>query len=96
VVLFGQAERQTKHIAGWYEKRDVKSGEAERHAWATLNKETGGGKMPGLGRGMAVHTSPSPKGGRLAGRASASRSAVERSSSAKKAAATRKRNAGAH
>lgn len=86
-------KRQAEHIEEGYEKRGVSEGEAERRAWATVNKETGGGKKSGSGRGKAVDKSPSKKGGAAGGRASASRTAAERSASAKKAAATRKRNA---
>ncbi|KAF1043618.1 hypothetical protein [Xylophilus sp.] len=60
-----------------------------------MNKETGGGKKSGSGRGKPMHTASSHKGGRLGGAASASRTAAERSASARKAAATRKRNAAA-
>lgn len=86
-------KRQAEHIEEGYESRGVPGGEAERRAWATVNKETGGGKKSGAGRGKAMDTSPSKKGGKSGGRASASRTAEERSASAKKAAATRKRNA---
>lgn len=88
-------KRQAEHIEEGYERRGVATDEAERRAWATVNKETGGGKKSGSGRGKAVDTSPSKKGGRLGGRASAARTAEERSASARKAAATRKRNAAA-
>jgi len=47
-----------------------------------------------IGRGHAESHASSRKGGRLGGKAS--RSAAARSVSAKKAAATRKRNAAAH
>lgn len=86
-------KRQAEHIEEGYEKRGVPENEAERRAWATVNKETGGGKKSGSGRGKATNTGPSKKGGKLGGKAAASRSAEERSASAKKAAATRKRNA---
>ena len=86
-------KRQAEHIEEGYEKRGVAENEAERRAWATVNKETGGGKKTGSGRGKAVNPGPSKKGGTLGGRASASRTPAERSASAKKAAATRKRNA---
>jgi plasmid stabilization system protein ParE len=89
-------ERQADHIAKGYEHRGVSDKEAERRAWATVNAETGGGKKSGSGRGKAENHAPSHKGGRLGGKASASRSAAERSASAKKAAATRKRNAEHH
>ena len=68
----------------------VPEGEAERRAWATVNKESGGGKNSGSGRGHSESHAASRKGGRLGGRASAHRSAAARSRSAKKAARTRK------
>src|SRR5512140_142256 len=86
-------KRQAEHIEEGYEHRGVGNDEAARRAWATVNKETGGGKKSGSGRGKAMDTSPSRKGGKAGGRASASRTPEERSASAKKAAATRKRNA---
>ena len=86
-------KRQAEHIEEGYEDRGVSKGEAEKRAWATVNKETGGGKQSGSGRGKEMDTSPSKKGGKAGGRASAARSPEERSASAKKAAATRKRNA---
>jgi hypothetical protein len=85
--------RQTKHIEESYEHRGVSEGEAERRAWATVNKETGGGKRSGSGRGKPANTAPSRKGGKLGGKAAASRPAASRSASAKKAASTRKRKA---
>jgi plasmid stabilization system protein ParE len=86
-------KRQAEHIEEGYEKRGVASDEAERRAWATVNKETGGGKKSGSGRGQPEDHSSSRKGGVAGGRASAARPTEERSASARKAAATRKRNA---
>ncbi len=83
-------KRQAEHIEEGYEKRGVGKGEAERRAWATVNKETGGGKKSGSGRGKAKDTSSSSKGGRAS---ASSRTFAERSAAAKKGAATRKRNA---
>ena len=37
-------ERKADHIAEGYEKRGVPEQEAERRAWATVNKDDGGGK----------------------------------------------------
>lgn len=88
-------KRQAEHIEAGYEQRGVPPDEAARRAWATVNKETGGGKKSGSGRGQPENHEPSRKGGRLGGATSAHRSAAERSASAKKAAATRKRNAAA-
>jgi plasmid stabilization system protein ParE len=86
-------KRKAEHIAEGYEDRGVSDDEAKRRAWATVNKESGGGKKSGSGRGHAESHSSSHKGGKKGGEASAHRSAAERSASAKKAAATRKRNA---
>jgi hypothetical protein len=85
-------KRQAEHIEESYEHRGIPTGEAERRAWATVNKETGGGKKSGSGRGHPVSHEPSRKGGRIGGAANASRPAAERTRSAKKAAATRARN----
>src|SRR5262245_50288180 len=89
-------KRRARHIEEGYEKRGVSAGEAKRRAWATVNKETGGGKKSGSGRGKKESHASSRKGGRLGGAASANRSAAARSASAKKAARTRKRHAMAH
>ena len=88
-------KRQAEHIEEGYEHRGVDEKEAERRAWATVNKETGGGKKSGSGRGKPENTGPSKKGGHLGGQAAAAKPASARSASAKKAAATRKRNAAA-
>ena len=85
-------KRKAEHIAEGYEDRGVPDKEAERRAWATVNKESGGGNKSGSGRGKADTHVSSKKGGKKGGAASASRTAAERSASAKKAAATRKRN----
>jgi plasmid stabilization system protein ParE len=91
----GKQERKADHIAEGYEKRGVSDKEAERRAWATVNKDDGGGKQPGgSGRGKATGHPASHAGGEKGGEASAHRSAAERSASAKKGAATRKRNGG--
>jgi plasmid stabilization system protein ParE len=45
-------ERKAEHIEDGYEKRGVAAKEAERRAWATVNKQDGGGKKPG-GSGRA-------------------------------------------
>jgi plasmid stabilization system protein ParE len=89
----GKQKRQAEHIEEGYEQRGVSHDEAERRAWATVNKETYGGKKSGSGRGKSEDHSPSRKGGKLGGKASANRPAAARSRSAKKAAQTRKRRA---
>ena len=47
----GKQKRQAEHIEEGYKKRGTSKKEAERRAWATVNKETGGGKKSGSGRG---------------------------------------------
>jgi plasmid stabilization system protein ParE len=88
-------KRMAEHIAEGYENRGVPAKEAKRRAWATVNKETGGGNLSGSGRGVPDTHASARKGGKLGGKASASRSAAARSASAKKAARTRKRHASA-
>ncbi|WP_370675720.1 plasmid stabilization protein [Pleomorphomonas sp. PLEO] len=85
-------KRKAEHIEESYESRGVPDDEAERRAWATVNKESGGGNKSGSGRGRPDTHVSSEKGGQRGGAASASRSKEDRSASAKKAAATRKRN----
>ena len=86
-------KRKAEHIEKGYESRGVGPDEAERRAWATVNKETGGGNKSGSGRGRPDTKVSSRKGGRKGGAASAARPAAQRSASAKKAARTRKKRA---
>lgn len=86
-------KRKAEHIEEGYQRRGVRKKEAERRAWATVNKESGGGNKSGSGRGVKDTTRAAKRGGRIGGSAAAMRPAAARSASAKKAAATRKRNA---
>jgi plasmid stabilization system protein ParE len=86
-------DRKADHIAESYENRGVPDKEAERRAWATVNKDDGGGKKSGSGRGAQTGHPAAHRGGRIGGEAAAARLAAARSASAKKAAATRKRHA---
>jgi hypothetical protein len=63
-------KRQAEHIEEGYEDRGVSKDEAERRAWATVNKESGGGKKSGSGRGKKTNKGPSKKGGKKGGKAS--------------------------
>ena len=83
-------KRKAEHIEEGYEKRGVGKAEAERRAWATVNKESGGGKKAGAGRGKTESRASSKKGGRKSAK---SQSTAKRSAAGKKAAATRKRKA---
>jgi len=84
----GKQKRRAEHIEEGYEKRGVSSKEAARRAWATVNKESGGGKKSGSGRGKKENRSSSRKGGRQGGR---SQSHASRVRAGKKAARTRAR-----
>jgi plasmid stabilization system protein ParE len=87
-------QRKAEHIEHGYESHGVSEKEAERRAWATVNKDDGGGKrVGGSGRGKSTSHPAARKGGRIGGASSAERSSASRSASAKKAAATRRRNA---
>jgi hypothetical protein len=90
----GKQKRQARHIEEGYEHRGVPEKEAERRAWATVNRQDHGGKKSGAGVGQPQDTSSSRKGGRLGGRASTKRPASARSQSAKKAAATKRARRG--
>lgn len=95
-------KRMAEHIEEGYEERGVSHEEAERRAWATVNKEGGGGNKSGSGRGKpdtnaaakrGGKNAAAKRGGKLGGKASAARPAAERSASAKKAAETRRKRA---
>lgn len=85
-------KRKAAHIEESYEKRGVPKDEAAGRAWATVNKESGGGNKSGSGRGVKDTKVSSRKGGKMGGQAAAKRPAAARSASARKAAATRKAN----
>ena len=64
-------KRQAEHIEEGYEDSGVSSKEAARRAWATVNKESGGGKKSGSGRGKKGNKSASKKGGKKGGKKAA-------------------------
>lgn len=61
-------KRKAEHIEDSYEDRGVSKKEAKSRAWATVNKESGGGKKSGSGRGKKESHASSRKGGRKGGR----------------------------
>ena len=63
-------KRQAEHIEEGYEKRGVSKKEAEKRAWATVNKSDKGGKKSGSGRGKKSSKAPSRKGGKIGGKKS--------------------------
>ena len=72
----GKQKRKARHIEEGYEKRGVGSKEAAKRAWATVNKESGGGKRSGSGRGRTTSRISSRKGDRKGGARSPSRSSA--------------------
>jgi hypothetical protein len=56
-------KRQARHIEEGARKQGRPAKTAARIAWATVNKETGGGKKSGSGRGKKVNRSASRRGG---------------------------------
>lgn len=76
-------KRQAEHIEEGYEERGVSSKEAERRAWATVNKESGGGKKSGSGRGKKGNKSASKKGGKTGGKKAAKKSSAKKSTTKK-------------
>lgn len=68
--------RQAEHIEESGKKRGMSSKRAAQMAYATVNKQDGGGKKSGSGRGRKRSTSSSRSSGRKGGR---SRSSTSRS-----------------
>jgi plasmid stabilization system protein ParE len=60
-------KRQAEHIEKGYEERGTSEKEAERRAWATVNKVSGGGQKSGSGVGKSEDHSPMRKGGKIGG-----------------------------
>lgn len=86
-------KRKAEQIAAGYVEQGRSEDEAEAIAWATVNKESGGGNLSGSGRGQPDTKVSATRGGAIGGKASTGRPAAERSAAAKKAAATRKKKA---
>jgi plasmid stabilization system protein ParE len=81
-------KRKARHIEEGYEDRGVPKTEAERRAWATVNKESGGGNKSGSGRGTPDTRVSSSRGGR----AHKSGSFEQRSAAARKGWVTRRKH----
>ena len=85
----GKQERKADHIAEGYEKKGVGAKEAERRAWATVNKDSGGGNKSGSGRGRKDTNASASRGGKKA-----AQNRADRSAAAKKGWETRRKKAG--
>lgn len=71
-------KRKAEHIEKAYEKRGTSKDEAERRAWATVNKESGGGKKSGSGRGKKTSDTSNKKGGKTGGAVPRKRTATKK------------------
>ena len=75
-------KRKAEHIEEGYEKRGVSKKEAEKEAesraWATVNKESGGGKKSGSGRDKKENRSASRKGGKKAAKKGSKKSSKKK------------------
>jgi plasmid stabilization system protein ParE len=76
-------KRQAEHIEESYEERGLSEDEAERRAWATVNKASGGGKKSGSGRGKKENKEPYKRGGKKGGKASGSKKSSAKGGSKK-------------
>ena len=85
-------KRKAEHIAEGYEDEGVSKKEAKSRAWATVNKDSGGGNKSGSGRGKKDTNESAKKGGRKSG---SSQSSEKRSKAAKKGWETRRKNGNA-
>jgi len=78
-------KRQAEHIEQSERERGASEGTAERIAWATVNKQDGGGKRSGSGRKAAKKTATKATK-KTAVKKAAARKAPARKAAAKKAA----------
>ena len=87
----GKQKRKATHIEEGYEERGLPANDAERIAWATVNKETGGGKQSGSGRGKKESRASSRKGGKIGGKHSHSGPASPKTVTSRKTASRKTR-----
>ena len=82
-------KRKAEHIEESYETRGASKKDAEEHAWATVNKESGGGNKSGSGRAKKDSHVSSSRGGK----AQKAGSAEARTAAARKGWDTRRKKA---
>ena len=71
-------KRKAEHIAEGYEDEGVSKKEAKSRAWATVNKDSGGGNKSGSGRGKKDTNASASRGGKKEAQNRADRSAAAR------------------
>ena len=77
-------KRKAEHIEEGYEKRGVSKKTAAKRAWATVNKQDGGGRKSGSASKKS--TGKKAAGKKSAGRKTASRKSAGRKSASRKSA----------
>jgi plasmid stabilization system protein ParE len=77
-------KRKAEHLEEGYKDRGVSTKEAEARAWATVNKESSGGKKNGSGRGKKESHASSRKGGKKGGKKAGKKSSKKGSKKSKK------------
>ena len=80
----GRQKRKAAHIEKGYEKRGVSKKTAQKRAWATVNKQEGGGAKKGGGRKKTSRKKTAAKKG--------ARKTARKKSSARKSARKRARS----
>lgn len=78
-------KRMAGHIEEGYEKRGTPRKEAERRAWATVNKQTGGGQKKGGSGAKGESRASAGKSAKRKGRGTSTRSKGARTASRGKA-----------
>jgi plasmid stabilization system protein ParE len=56
--------RKAHHIEDSYKERGVSEDEAEKRAWSTVNKDSGGGNKSGSGRAVPDTQASARRGGK--------------------------------
>ena len=81
-------KREAEHIEKSYEKKGVSKDTAESRAWATVNKQDGGGKKKPVDGKSAAKKSGAKKSatGKMAAKKSATKTPAAKKSGTKKAA----------
>src|SRR5829696_1113170 len=75
----GKQQRKAEHIEESYESRGVSEDEAERRAWATVNKQEGGGKRGGSGAKRSAAKKSSSGSSKRAAKGGAKKSGAKKS-----------------
>jgi hypothetical protein len=83
-------KRKAEHIEEGYEKKGVSSGEAARRAWATVNKQEGGGKKKKAGGSKSK--SSGSKSGSSAKKSSSSKTKSKTGGSKRKSGGSKRKS----